>query len=219
MARILAVDDDRVILDVIKAGLEKDGHIVSVENAADRIEDKTLTYYDLILLDVMMPETDGFAFCRRIRDLVDCPILFLSAKSQEKDILHGLGLGADDYLMKPFRISELRARVTAHLRRESREHHTLIALGDVRFDLSAKTALVGGAPVPLTKGEYAICEYLAQNRGQVFTKEQIYESVFGFDAEGDSSAVATHIKNIRAKLAASGVQPIKTVWGVGYKWQ
>ena len=139
--------------------------------------------------------------------------------SDRKDI-RGLGIGADDYITKPFRIQELRARVAAHLRREKREHHSTLSFEpDIRFDLSAKVLYVSEQPVPLTKSEYSICEYLAKNRGQVFAKEQIYEAVFGFDGIGDNSTISTHIKNIRAKLEHFKISPISTVWGIGYKWE
>ena len=217
MAKILAVDDEPSILSLIKTGLEKDGHYVTVSDSAEQIPSQSLNYYDLILLDVMMPDLSGFEYIRQIRGITDAPILFLTAKTQEEDILYGLGLGADDYLEKPFRIAELRARVAAHLRRESREHHSVMSLGDYRFDLSGKTLAASGVIIAFTKGEYAICEFLARRRGQVFSKEQIYETVFGFDAEGDSSSISTHIKNIRAKLGADC--PLKTSWGVGYLWE
>ena len=218
MAMILVVDDEMAILELIKNGLQKDEHIVSVYGAAEQVPLDKLRHYDLMILDIMMPGMDGFAFCEKIRPLVDCPILFLTAKTMENDITFGLGLGADDYLMKPFRMTELRARINAHLRRESRERHTSLVLGSVRIDLSAKELQVDHTLVPLTKSEYLICEYLARNKGQVFSKEQIYEAVFHLDGESDSSTIATHIKNIRAKLAKQNVQPIVTVWGSGYRW-
>ena len=218
MAKILVVDDEQAILYIIKTGLEKDGHVVSTFESVDMIDNKELNYYDLLILDVMMPGTDGFTFCQQARKIVSCPILFLTAKVQEQDIVYGLALGADDYITKPFRISELRARVNAHLRRENREKHSVFSVGLARFDLSSKTLAIDETTIPLTKGEYAICEYLARNKGQVFTKEQIYEEVFGFDAEGDSTTIAVHIKNIRVKLTNSSYQPIETVWGIGYKW-
>ncbi len=218
MAMILVVDDEMAILELIKNGLQKDGHIVSVYGAAEQVPLDKLRHYDLMILDIMMPGMDGFAFCEEIRPLVDCPILFLTAKTMENDITFGLGLGADDYLTKPFRMTELRARINAHLRRESRELDTSLVLGSVRIDLSAKELQVDHTPVPLTKSEYLICEYLARNKGQVFSKEQIYEAVFYLDGESDSSTIATHIKNIRAKLAKQNVQPIATVWGIGYRW-
>ena len=220
MARLLVIDDEKAILDLVKNGLEKDGHIVTVCESVADVTINALKNYDLILLDIMMPDVDGFMFCKKIRGIVDCPILFLTAKVMETDIVYGLGIGADDYITKPFRIGELRARVTAHLRRERREHHnTLGSEQEIKFDLSSKELFIKGKKVDLTKSEYEICEYLARNRGQVFTREQIYEAVFGFDGNSDNSTIATHIKNIRSKLAGYGVTPINTVWGVGYRWE
>ncbi len=220
MARLLVIDDEKAILDLVKNGLEKDGHIVTVCESAADVTINTLKNYDLILLDIMMPDVDGFMFCKKIRGIVDCPILFLTAKVMETDIIYGLGIGADDYITKPFRIGELRARVTAHLRRERREHHNTLGFEqEIKFDLSSKELFMKGKKVDLTKSEYEICEYLARNRGQVFTREQIYEAVFGFDGNSDNSTIATHIKNIRSKLAGYGVTPINTVWGVGYRWE
>lgn len=216
MARLLVIDDEKAILDLVKNGLEKDGHIVTVCESVADITINTLKDFDLILLDIMMPDVDGFMFCKKIRGIVDCPILFLTAKVMETDIIYGLGIGADDYITKPFRIGELRARVTAHLRRERREHHNTLGFEqEIKFDLSSKELFIKGKKVDLTKSEYEICEYLARNRGQVFTREQIYDAVFGFDGNSDNSTIATHIKNIRSKLAGYGVTPINTVWGGG----
>ena len=135
----------------------------------------------------------------------------------------GFGLGADDYIKKPFSIAELRARVNAHLRREARSPVRTMNRGGVRFDMQAKEAFAGERTLPLTRGEYAICEHLALHAGQVFTKEQLYDAVFGFDAGGDPSAIAEHVKNIRAKLRTAGVAApetvLKTIWGVGYQWK
>ena len=219
MANILAVDDEEMILLLIKNGLGKDGPIVTVYSSAKEVPLDTLNYYDLVILDVMMPHIDGFSFCKSIRDFIDCPILFLTAKTMENDITLGLGLGADDYLTKPFRIAELRARINAHLRREKREKHRTLNLDKIRIDLSAKAISVDNKPIAFTKSEYLICEYLASNKGQVFSKEQIYEATFSFYGESDSSTISTHIKNIRAKFKKMGVQPISTVWGIGYKWE
>lgn len=219
MATILAVDDEQPILELIKNGLQKDGHMVVGYTSAEQVPLNKLNRYDLIILDIMMPGTDGLSFCEKIRGMVDCPILFLTAKTMENDITFGLGLGADDYLTKPFRIPELRARVNAHIRREQREHHSCLTFDHIKFDLSAKTVQVDGKTVSLTKSEYMICEFLARNKGQVFTREQIYEAVFSFDGESDDSTIATHVKNIRAKLNHFDIQPITTVWGIGYKWE
>lgn len=149
---------------------------------------------------------------------MDCPIIFLTAKTMEEDIIKGLGVGGDDYITKPFGIGELRSRVAAHLRREHREKHNSFIICGVKFKISAKEVYAGDKNIPLTKGEYEISEFLALNRGQVFSREKIYESVFGFDGESDSSAVVGHIKNIRAKFNKVNCHPIETVWGIGYKW-
>lgn len=219
MALILAIDDESSILALIKNGLQKDGHIVSVYSSAEQVPLEKIGQYDLVILDIMMPEIDGFTFCTKIRSLVDCPILFLTAKTMENDIMFGLSLGADDYLTKPFRIMELRARVNAHLRREQRERHTSIHFDRIKIDLSAMELRVDNMLVSLTKSEYLICEFLARNKGQVFSKEQIYEVVFSFDGNSDNSTISTHIKNIRAKLSKLDIHPIATVWGIGYKWE
>ena len=218
MSNILLIDDEEMILQLIKNGLQKDGHTVSVYSSAMQVSLDTLSHYDLIILDVMMPDIDGFSYCKKIRDLIDCPLLFLTAKIMENDITYGLGLGADDYLTKPFRIAELRARVNAHLRRENRERHNTLNFDRIKIDLSEKEIRIDNQTVVFTKSEYLICEYLARNKGQVFSKEQIYEAVFGFDGESDNSTISTHIKNIRAKFAKVNIQPILTVWGIGYKW-
>ena len=199
MASILAVDDDILLLQLIRKILERDGHRVTAVNDPLEVRKLSLSDYSLILLDVMMPGIDGFSLCREIRDLADCPIVFLTAKSGEADVLLGLGLGGDDYLKKPFGAEEIRARVNAHLRREQREKKNAVEVSGFRFYLGAKQMEKDGQVLPLTKGEYAICEYLALHHGQTLSKEQIYEGVFGYDAEGDSSVIAMHVKNIRQK--------------------
>ena len=219
MASILAVDDEAGILDMIRSILRKDGHSVTGITRAEEIDYTKVGSFDLILLDIMMPGIDGFTLCKKLRNQVDCPILFLTAKSEENSLVNGLSLGADDYICKPFGVMELRARISAHLRREHREHSVRISFAESSFHLSEKKFLVRDVAVPLTKGEYEICEFLARNPGQVFTKEQILEQVFGFDSESNDSTIVTHIKNIRSKLQEVDYAPIKTVWGIGYKWK
>ncbi len=227
MTHILVIDDENDICILVKRVLEKDGYTVTTKNNAVGLNASDFKLYDLILLDVMMPHTDGFSLCRQIRKEVDCPILFLTAKTMEQDVVEGFALGADDYIKKPFSISELRARIAAHLRREKREHHQTIISDELRFDLSAKEVSIiisenKSEAVPLTKSEYQICEYLVRNKGQVFSMENILEAVFGYDSESDASAIRMHIKNIRSKLLKYSEYtkcPIETVWGVGYKWR
>lgn len=218
VANILIVDDDKAILDLIDNILSKSGHYIKKVSKPEKVLQENLSYYHLIILDIMMPGTDGFELCSKIREQVDCPILFLTAKVDEKDIIKGLGLGADDYLTKPFGVQELRARVDAHLRREQRKKVNSFNIGNVRFSISSKECFIQENKVPFTKSEYEISEYLALHHGQVFSKEQIFEAVFGFERESNLSAIVEHIKNIRAKFLQFGEEPIKTVWGVGYKW-
>lgn len=219
MTKILAVDDDVQILKLIRNALAKEGYEVTVQSDPLELNQMKLTDYQLILLDVMMPGIDGFTVCGEIRGKVDCPILFLTAKTKEADIMKGLGTGGDDYITKPFGIGELRARVAAHLRRETREKKHVVSVNGVQFYLKEKKAYYGGKELGLTKSEYAICEYLALNHGQVFSKDRIYEHVFGYEKESDNSVITEHVKNIRAKSKKAGVEPIETVWGIGYRWR
>ena len=219
MAHVLAVDDDPDLRRLVATALERDGHQVTCLDRGSAVTAAHCRWAHCILLDVMMPGEDGFATCRRIRALADCPILFLTAKTGEADVIQGLGLGGDDYLLKPFRLGELRARVAAHLRRQGRAPQRRVRRGGLDIDLGEKVLYREEVPVRLTRGEYAICEHLALHSGQTFSKEQIYEAVFGFDATGGESAVTEHIKNIRAKLRGLGCDPIATVWGVGYRWK
>ena len=224
MYNVLICDDQPDIVNALKIYLTPEGYnLFEAFTGTQAVEIAKNNDIHLILLDVMMPGEDGFAVCRRIRSLTEAPILFLSARTDEAAVLEGLGIGADDFLSKPFRVAELRARVAAHLRRQSRTPAHRMVRSGVAFDLTARSAAVEGKALPLTRSEYAICEYLALHAGQTFTKEQIYEAVFGIDGTADDTAVTQHIKNIRAKLRAAGVpEPEKllnTVWGVGYRWK
>lgn len=219
MIEILVIDDDRGILEVMRKALSRENYRVTALDDPLKVNEKDLARYQLILLDVMMPGIDGFELCRKIRDRVDCPILFLTAKNEEKDVMEGLGIGGDDYITKPFGIGELRARVAAHIRRENREKKHAISIGEVRFLMQERKVCCQEQEIGFTKAEYDICEYLALNRNQVFSKERILEHVFGFDGESSSLAITEHIKNIRAKFQKFGINPIETVWGIGYRWK
>ncbi len=219
MARILAIDDDGAITDLLSRALVRDGHVVDAVNAPESVLDLDLSRYDLVLCDVMMPGMDGFELVGRIRDRVDAPILFLTAKVAEEDAVRGLSLGADDYVRKPFGIAELRAKVTAHLRREGRARTHVLALGDARFDLGARELSVGDATVPLTPTEYAVCECLARHRGRVLSRPQIREEAMGWASDAGDDAISMHVSNARAKLRRAGADPIETVRGMGYRWR
>ena len=219
--RILIVDDETDIVTLLRDYFELNGYEAltakSGEEALKRVERNP----DLILLDINMPQMDGLTVCKRIRDTLSCPILFLTAKVEDADKINGFRVGGDDYIVKPFSISELGARVEAHLRREERHSSRNKARfdGDLTIDYTSRTACFKETPISFAKKEFDILELLSMNPGQVFDKERIYEKVWGWDSEGDSSVVAEHIRRIRQKLSSAGCPgKIQTVWGVGYKW-
>ncbi|HHV75139.1 MAG TPA: response regulator transcription factor [Thermoanaerobacterium sp.] len=228
MSKILIIDDEKEIADLLKDSLERKGNIVlTAYNGKEGIE-KAKEMPDLIVLDIMMPDIDGYEVCRKIRDTVICPIVFLSAKQSEMDRIKGFALGGDDYVVKPFSLKELLARIDAHLRREKRAillneegKRTLLNFKNITIDLKSREVMVKGNPIGLTKKEFDVLELLSLHPGQVFSKEQIYEKVWGFDADGDTTTVTEHIKNIRAKIENldPDTEYIKTVWGIGYKWE
>ena len=218
--KILIVDDQAFIRHMLGMELSRSGYKVHyADNGKTGFEEAVIIRPDLILLDIMMPGINGFELCRKIRDMVDCPILFLTARTLENDITFGFSLGADDYIKKPFSVQELRARVNAHLRREKREKLQSMHVSGVRFLLTRQEIYREKEKVPFTKSEYEICEFLARNHGQVFSKQQIYEHVFGYEGESDESAITEHVKNIRKKFAEVGINPLETVWGIGYRWE
>ncbi|UWD49485.1 response regulator transcription factor [Clostridioides difficile] len=218
MSKILVVDDELDMLKLIENILKRDGHEVKVISDVENILDIDYNPFNLIILDVMMPKMDGFEVCKSIRNKVDCPILFLTAKNMESDVMYGLGIGADDYITKPFGVGELRARINAHLRRENREKKNSLTISNVQFNFLGKEISIDNNKINFTKSEYLICEFLAKNKGQVFSKERIYEHVYGFYGESDISVITEHIKNIRSKLKSYDIHTIETVWGIGYKW-
>ena len=222
MPNLLLLEDDLSLIEGLTYSLNQNGFTVdaarTVAQARERLDGPAR--YDLLLLDVTLPDGSGFAVCEAVRRRdAGIPILFLTASDEEVSIIRGLDAGGDDYLTKPFRLAELRARVNAHLRRQNRTPSHRIQRGGVTFDLQAGEAFCGEVPLRLTRGEYALCEYLALHAGRTFSKEQLYEAAFGFDVTADTSAVTEHVKNIRAKLRACGLQPIETVWGIGYRWK
>ena len=218
---ILVIDDDEEICELIKNVLSKEGYIVETRNNAINLSIDEAKNFDLILIDVMMPKIDGFTLCKRIREEVNCPIIFITAKILEEDIIEGFSIGGDDYIKKPFSILELRARVKAHLRRENREkeQEQTLSTNGLSFNLQSRELFCNNIKIPLTKGEYNICELLAKHRKQVFSLEQIFIKIYGYDKESDNSSIREHIKNIRGKITQHVDNPIETVWGVGYKWR
>lgn len=223
MQKILIIDDEKELSKIMEKALEKDGYKISIWESGEGKQISDFEGFDLILLDIMMPKVDGFTILKNIRDRLDIPILFVTAKVLDQDIVEGFHLGADDYIKKPFSLAELRARVSAHLRREKRENHQFIRDDVYSFDVSERILSVQTEGeekrIRLTKSEYDICLHLFRHKGQVFTLENIIESIFGYDSEINEGAIRFHIKNIRDKFRILQLDPIKTVWGVGYKWR
>ena len=218
--KILVIEDEKSISHFISTVLNNNGYeAMQAQTGEEALSMISSHCPDLVILDLGLPDMDGLDILRSLRSWSSLPVVVVSARSHERDKVAALDLGADDYLTKPVRLGELRARVAAHLRRQHRTPQHRFRRGGLDFDLGEKAVYWGEQPVKLTRGEYAICEYLALHSGQTFSKEQIYEAVFGFDAPGDQAAVTEHIKNIRAKLRALDCHPIDTVWGVGYRWK
>ena len=220
MAKILAVDDEKDILVLIQNILRRDQHQVDILDHVHGQPPDVFQGYELILLDVMMPDIDGFELCKQIRPLVDCPILFLTAKTEEEAIVKGLITGGDDYITKPFGVRELSARVNAHLRRERRDkHQSKRVISGFLFHFDSKEVFINNNKLNLTKNEYKICEFLAQHKGRTFSREQIYEEIYGLEGNALYSTITEFIRTIRKKCKEHNADPIKTVWGVGYKWE
>ncbi len=222
--KILIVDDEPGIVALLKDYFEINQY--TVITACDGVEamKQVSKNPDIILLDINMPKMDGLEVCKRIREHISCPIIFLTARVEDVDKIKGFVSGGDDYVTKPFSIDALGARVEAHIRRENRRANTANTRvsfeDDLIIDYGAYMVSFKGREIPFAKKEFEIIVLLSQNRGQVFDKERIYESLWGYDAEGDSAVIAEHIKRIRAKLKTAGAGDyIETVWGVGYKWK
>jgi DNA-binding response OmpR family regulator len=222
MYKLLMVDDDKDLLKMLENYFRLRGYAVLLAGdgleALKRLEEAP----DLILLDINMPRMDGLELCVKIREFVSCPILFLTAKVEEQDRINGLLSGGDDYIIKPFSLKELEARVIAHIKREERKSRRprLRFQDGLMLDYSGRKLFYEEIELELTKLEYDIVEFLSRNPGQVFDKERIYEKVCGYDGEGDSRVITELIRRIRKKIGEySQVEYIETVWGSGYRWK
>lgn len=219
--KILIVDDEKGIVDMLKSYFERQSfQVYTAYNGMEALK-QAVCDPDIVLLDINMPEMDGLAVCQRIREFITCPILFLTARIESADKIIGFQAGADDYIVKPFDLDELGARVAAHLRREQRRQYNRAVsfFGEITIDYAARTIAINGESVSMSKREFDIVELLSLNPGQVFDRERIYETVWGIDGDGNSDTVMEHIRKIRAKLTAHTLYSyIETVWGCGYKW-
>ncbi len=218
---ILIVDDEKGIVDMLKSHFERQSfQVYTAYNGMEALK-QAVCDPDIVLLDINMPKMDGLAVCQRIREFITCPILFLTARIESADKIIGFQAGADDYIVKPFDLDELGARVAAHLRREQRRQYNRAVrfFGEITIDYAARTISINGESVSMSKREFDIVELLSLNPGQVFDRERIYETVWGIDGDGNSDTVMEHVRKIRAKLTAHTLHSyIETVWGCGYKW-
>lgn len=229
MSKILIIEDEEAIADLEKDYLELSDFEVKIENAGD-VGLKTALEgdYDLIVLDLMLPGMDGFEVCKRIREVKNVPILMVSAKKDDIDIIRGLGLGADDYMTKPFSPSELVARVKAHLARYERlvginqkPQNDIVEIRGLRIDKTARRVYVDGEERTFTTKEFDLLTFLAENPNHVFTKDELFREIWDMDSIGDIATVTVHIKKIREKIEADTAKPqyIETIWGVGYRFK
>jgi DNA-binding response OmpR family regulator len=225
--KILIIEDDKSIAELERDYLEIDGFSVEIaltgtEGLNKALQDKV----DLVLLDLMLPGTDGFQICKAIRSEKDIPILMVSAKKEDIDKIRGLGLGADDYIVKPFSPSELVARVKAHLARYDRligkeVPNDGILIRGLQIDKASRRVFVNNHEVSLTAKEFDLLTFLALHTNHVFSKEELFERLWGFDSLGDISTVTVHIRKIREKIETDSSDPqyIETVWGAGYRFK
>ncbi len=219
--KILVIDDEASIVSLLKDFFELEDFLVYTAYDGEDALKKIDINPDIILLDVNMPQMDGIEVCTKIRNFVSCPILFLTAKVEERDRIKGFMVGGDDYILKPFSIEELNARVKAHLRREERRatKEKVKFSKEIVINYSDRKAFYRDNEINFTKTEFDILEILSMNSGQIFSKENIYEKLWGFDKDGDSSIITEHIRRIRMKITKNADDKIiETVWGVGYKW-
>lgn len=221
--KILIIDDEEMILSMMEKCLKEKFSVYTANNAKKALAllNGGNVIPDIILLDINMPEMDGLELCQLIRSHISCPIIFLTARVAEQDVIKGLSVGGDDYITKPFGMKELLARLSAHLRREERRG----VAPNLRFDeeliinYNSYTVFYGETPLEFSNKEFEIIRLLSQNAGMVFDRETIYEKLWGYDSDGDSIVVKEHIRKIRNKLSAyTDKKYIETVWGVGYKW-
>ena len=228
MSRILIVEDEVAIADLEKDYLELSGFEVEIENDGTKGLERALhEEFDLFILDLMLPGVDGFEICKKIREIKNTPILMVSAKKDDIDKIRGLGLGADDYVTKPFSPSELVARVKAHLARYERligsnmPQNDIIEIRGIKIDKTARRVWVNGEEKQFTTKEFDLLTFLAKNPNHVFTKEELFRKIWDMESIGDIATVTVHIKKIREKIEMNTNKPqyIETIWGVGYRFK
>ncbi|MCH5257445.1 MAG: response regulator transcription factor [Lachnospiraceae bacterium] len=228
MSRILIIEDEEAIADLEKDYLELSDFEVVIENTGDAGLKRALSEdFDLLILDLMLPGMDGFEVCKNIREEKDIPIIMVSAKKDDIDKIRGLGLGADDYMTKPFSPSELVARVKAHMARYDRlvgsnqKTNDIIEIRGLKIDKTARRVYLDGEEKNFTTKEFDLLSFLAENPNHVYTKEELFREIWDMDSIGDIATVTVHIKKIREKIEFDTTKPqyIETIWGVGYRFK
>ena len=231
MRKILIVEDEMPIAELEKDYLELSDFEVTIENDGNEGAKKAMTgEYDLLILDLMLPGKDGFEICREYREKILAPVIMVSAKKEDIDKIHGLGMGADDYMTKPFSPSELVARVKAHLNRYDalteaaagpQEENEVIVAGDLKIDRTARRVFIRGVEKTFTTKEFDLLFFLAKNPNHVFSKEELFQEIWGTPSVGDIATVTVHIKKLREKIEEDTSNPeyIETIWGVGYRFR
>ena len=228
MSRILIVEDEQAIAELERDYLELSGFEVEVANDGQTGLHKSLTEnYDLIILDLMLPQVDGFEICRQVRAEKNTPIIMVSAKKDDIDKIRGLGLGADDYMTKPFSPSELVARVKAHMARYERlvgsavEENKVIEIRGIKIDTTARRVWINGEEKTFTTKEFDLLTFLASHPNHVYTKDELFSEIWDMESIGDIATVTVHIKKIREKIEFDTSKPqyIETIWGVGYRFK
>lgn len=222
--KVLIIDDNEEIISFIKPALECEGFTVDYAITGYEALSKINSKLNIILLDVMLPDLNGFDICKKIRESINCPIIFLTARGLEEERVKGFLVGGDDYIVKPFSLKELILRINVHFNRTStnyvKETRTKINFDDVCINLISKCIEKNNTELDFTKKEYEIIELLSTHPSQVFSKEQIFELLWGYDSESNVTTVTEHIKRIRLKFKSNNISTkyIKTAWGIGYKW-
>lgn len=228
MSRILIIEDESSIAELEKDYLELSGFEVALEEEGNQGLKRALEEdFDLLILDLMLPGLDGFEICRRFREVKNTPIIMISAKKEDIDKIRGLGLGADDYMTKPFSPSEMVARVKAHLARYERligsgsPENEIIEIRGLKIDKTARRVWINGEEKNFTTKEFDLLTFLAQNPNHVFTKEELFSKIWDMESIGDIATVTVHIEKIRKKIEFNTAKPqyIETIWGVGYRFK
>ena len=228
MSKVLIVEDEEAIAEIEKDYLKLSGFEVTVKSDGESgLESAMREDYDICILDVMLPGVDGFEICRQVREKKNVPIIMVSAKKEDIDKIRGLGVGADDYMTKPFSPSELVARVKAHLARyerlvsSSKENNDVIEIRGIKIDKTARRVFVNGEEKVFTTKEFDLLTFLAEHPNHVYTKDELFKEIWDMDSIGDIATVTVHIKKIREKIEFDTSKPqyIETIWGVGYRFK